>query len=282
MELLNKIYKFLGKTRKVYLRKNKNPIQIIGMLRIRNEELILEDTLDYLSSFCDGIVCFEDASTDSTYQILKKTPKVLAVIRNFNWLPDPDDRIKSETFHRYELLQLCKEYNPEWILCADADERIIGDVRGFINSTESEYIDIVRISLFDAYITIDDQQPYRRGANLCDFRSYFGPERRDIIMMWRNNNDITFQGLDCREPVFKESMRVTTAFHCQHYGKSLSIEHWEETCRYYIDHFPYEPYGRKWADRRGKAVHVLSDFSTPLYLWGEELFGNHILIHPGG
>jgi hypothetical protein len=70
--------------------------------------------------------------------------------------------------------------------------------------------------------------------------------------------------------------RVKTALYCQHYGKSLSVAHWEETCDYYIRHFPFETYGKKWTERKGKGVHTESDFGRPLYAWGGSLFANAV------
>ena len=71
---------------------------------------------------------------------------------------------------------------------------------------------------------------------------------------------------------------AATELHCQHYGKSLSVEHWEGTSDYYIRHFPFETYGRKWLDRKGQAIHTRSDFMRPLYEWGETLFANAVKI----
>ena len=71
---------------------------------------------------------------------------------------------------------------------------------------------------------------------------------------------------------------VVTGLHCQHYGKALSVEHWEETCDYYIRHFPFDTYGRKWRDRKGQAIHTQSDFMRPLYEWGDTLFANAVRI----
>ena len=57
---------------------------------------------------------------------------------------------------------------------------------------------------------------------------------------------------------------------------SLSVDHWEETCDYYIRHFPFETYGKKWTERKGQAIHTESDFKRPLYEWGDELFANAV------
>ena len=67
---------------------------------------------------------------------------------------------------------------------------------------------------------------------------------------------------------------METGLYCQHYGKSLSIDHWEETCDYYMRHFPFDTYGRKWRDRKIRAIHTQSDFMRPLYEWGDTLFAN--------
>ena len=125
-------------------------------------------------------------------------------------------------------------------------------------------------------MTPDDCAPYRPGRELLGFRRLFGPERRDILMLWRNHPQILFAEHHAREPGGVE--RTRTDLYCQHYGKSLSVEHWEETCDYYIRHFPFDTYGRKWSDRRGRAIHARSDFMRPLYEWGETLFANAVRI----
>lgn len=255
-----------------------NDYKLIVLLRIRNESLILEDTLDHLSEFCDGIVAYDDCSTDNTFEILQKHPNVLAIIKNFYWKKTIKGRQKAETAHRKKLMEIALKYNPEWLFCADADERYIGDIRDFITSNKSKGIDGVRLSLFDAYLTPTDNKAYRCG-NLKYFRKYFGVERRDILMLWRASANAVYKGLDRREPQL-ESKHIQTLFYVQHYGKALSIQHWEDTCDYYIKYFPYRTYGKKWEERKGKAIHLVSDFGTPLYIWGDELFNNSVCIHP--
>ena len=61
--------------------------------------------------------------------------------------------------------------------------------------------------------------------------------------------------------------RVRTDLYCRHYGKSRSVEHWEETCDYYV------------RDRKGRAIHTQSDFfMRPLFEWGGTLFANAVQI----
>ncbi len=246
---------------------------LIGLVRERNESLVLRDTLDHLARFVDGIVVFDDASNDDSVAIAKSHPNVLEVIVNRKWRTD---RAKEETRNRRILLESARKYTPQWFFYCDADERFEGDIRGFLTSPESAGVDGVRISLFDAYMTEDDRTPYERGE-LYNFRKHYGPERRDILMIWRNRAAVHYAGVDAREPRGVDESRVVTQFYCQHYGKALSQEHWDETCEYYSQHFP--SYSRKWEARKGKAIHTASDFGTGLYDW--HMVKQHaIKIHP--
>lgn len=49
---------------------------LIGLTRVRNESLVLQDTLDYVGEHVDAIVAYDDASTDDTPDILQNHPKV--------------------------------------------------------------------------------------------------------------------------------------------------------------------------------------------------------------
>lgn len=248
---------------------------IVGLLRVRNEELILQDTLNHLAEIVDYVVAYDDASTDATFDILWGHPSVSAVVRNHVWRRGVEERLSSETRHRGLLLNVAKSLHIfDWCLCADADERYVGAIRRALREDVPADCEGIRIRLFDAYITRDDSAPYQFGDQLFNFRRKFGPERRDILMLWRNKDTVRFEGLDAREPTV--TGKVESKFFCQHYGKSLSVEHWEETCTYYVENFPYDPYGKKWEARRGRAIHTKSDFDRPLYSWGSELFSNAV------
>lgn len=251
---------------------------LLALLRVRNEELILEDTLDHLASFADLICVYEDASNDNTREILKSHPKVSLIIENDKWLAGIDNRLISETRHRALLLEAARShYKFRWCMCCDADERYVGEIREFVTAADGEkQPDAVRIKLFDAYMTEGDDHPISQGVQLLNFRRYFGPERRDVLMLWRNADQVIFKGIDSREPVIQGAVQVN--FFCQHYGKSLSYEQWESTCSYYVNNFPWETYGKKWDSRKGKALHTESDFGRPLYEWGKQLFENAVTI----
>lgn len=248
---------------------------VVGLTRVRNEALLLPDTLDYLSGRVDAILAYDDASTDDTVAILSAHPKVALVVANRQWEEDIAARKLAEGRHRGLLLDLARKKLPhDWMLCFDPDERVTGDLRGFIAGLSGQDCDAVRVRLFDAYMTPEDQAPYTSDKQLMNFRKFYGPEQRDILMLWRNRPQIVFAEGDGRTPRGME--RITTDLYCQHYGKSLSVAHWEETCDYYIKHFPFDTYGKKWTERKGRAIHTESDFGRPLYAWGETLFANAV------
>lgn len=250
--------------------------QIVAMTRMRNEALILPDTLDYLARHVDAVIAYDDASTDETVELLRAHPKVALIIANREWERNVDARKRAEGRHRGLLLDMARAQLPhDWMFCFDPDERVTGDLRGTVGRVDAD-CDALRVRLFDAYLTTEDQAAYTSDQALIDFRRFYGPEQRDILMFWRNHEGIRFAEGDGRTP--RGMTSVETDLYCQHYGKSLSVAHWEETCDYYVQHFPYETYGAKWEARKGKAIHTESDFGNALHKWGEALFANAVAM----
>ena len=273
----------LEETESIWTRPEKHadplsPVPLVALLRVRNEALILKDTLDHLAGFADVICAYDDASTDATLEILKAHEKVSFVVQNMEWQSGIENRLLSETRHRGLLLQEARRrISFVWCMCCDADERYVGPIRQFVTSPVIDKPDAIRIQLFDAYMTEGDDHPYSEDISLTNFRRLFGPERRDILMLWKNCDSAHYVGLDAREPVVPG--RTESRFLCQHYGKSLSYQHWDATCEYYVNHFPFDSYGKKWSERRGKALHSRSDFDSALFEWGEDLFQNAVRIY---
>src|SRR6201996_8912737 len=119
---------------------------LIGITRVRNEALILQDTLDYVGKHVDAIVAYDDASTDRTLEILGAHAKVALIVANRAWEAGIEARRIAEGRHRGLLLQMAREQLPfDWMFCFDADERVTGDLRGFIEGMNSSDYDGVRV-----------------------------------------------------------------------------------------------------------------------------------------
>lgn len=239
-----------------------NTPKIIGIMRARNESLLLKDTLDHASLHVDGVIVFDDDSSDNSVDIALNHPIVLEVIKNKKWRSK--HRKWEETSNRKLLSDRAEKYGPSWIFYFDADERFEGDVRTLLHSID-ESVDAIRISLLDAYITQGDRADFTQKDNLMNFRKMFGLERRDILMIWRGGVGAQYLYPDSREPANIDENKVITRLWCQHYGKAVSIQQWEDTCKYYSENFPM--YAEKWRARMGRAVHEKSDFNTKLYAW---------------
>jgi len=95
---------------------------LVAMTRIRNEALILPDTLDYLSTQVDAIVAYDDASTDDTVDILRKHPKVALIVANRSWEADVEARKRAEGRHRGLLLDMARTELPSVLLASGKRE----------------------------------------------------------------------------------------------------------------------------------------------------------------
>lgn len=233
---------------------------IIGITRVRNEALIIEDTMRHFLHYCSDIVLYDDASTDDTVERAQNAAgDRLTVIHGDTWRTD---RQGENTRHRRIVCDTAAKMGAEWVLCFDADERLVGELPPL---TADGY----KFRLFDGYMTAAFADPYRSGP-LENLERMWGPEYRDILMLFRPEH-ASWNRTGLRAPVFSGKVELAPVY-VKHYGKCLSVQHWEETCQYYMQHFPAK-FRRRWAARRGKAIHTLSDFNRTLYTWDQLLSG---------
>lgn len=235
-------------------------MRIIGLTKIRNESSIIRDTLNHWGQVCTGgIYVYDDASTDNSVALCKESPFVKAVIEGKVW---DNDREKAEWMNRQTILTRAKmDANPDdWFVYFDADERL------YFNSWDllfAPHVRAVACQLFDIYITPEDVNKHYLD------REYVGPEYRTITMFFRNSQYLSYDKPDQRIVNLEPGIKVFIAGYIKHFGKGISVQHWEETCQYYINHWP--KYAAKWEKRLGKAVKTdyLSDFGNQLIKWSD-------------
>jgi glycosyltransferase involved in cell wall biosynthesis len=232
---------------------------VIGLTRVRNESLIIEDTIRHFLKHVDNIILYDDCSEDGTAEIAAATGAGrVFVIHGDEWR---QDREAEETRHRDLLLRHARAVGAEWALYFDADERLVGQI-----PEPEPRVNGYTFRLFDGYMTRTHREPYRNGE-LENLPRLWGPEYRDILMMFRTDERVTrFVGRDQRAPRVAGPVVRATPVYVKHFGKCISVRQWEETCDYYATYFS-KRYRKKWLARKGKAIHTLSDFDRTLYTW---------------
>lgn len=229
-------------------------------MKVRNEAHIIKDTLDNWALYCTaGIYVYDDCSDDATVAICRAHPAVIDVIEGSMW---DADREKAEWFNRQVILTRAQQDSgpDDWFAYFDADEHLYNFERHeLFNNADTGAI---ACRLYDFYITPEDVGKAYRD------REWVGPEYRTIVFFFRNSPYIKYHLPDQRIVTLGPEVK-TVPIHgdIKHYGKGFSIAQWEETCDYYIRHWP--KYADKWRKRKGKAIHddMLSDFGNPLVKW---------------
>lgn len=234
-------------------------MKIIGLTRVRNEEAIIQETLDHMATFCDLIFVYDDFSTDKTPYICKQHPKVVHVIFGQYW---DKNRKRAEFQNRADLLNTATAWaeDDDWFVYMDADERIEFAWEKLKELPRT--VIGIRMKLFDFYITPGDVKKHYSERRFC------GPEYRRILMAFRNLPTLDYSSPDQREVHLRHPGEVLNNGFVKHYGKGISVEQWEETCQYYANFFP--KYSEKWKRRMGKAIHTTSSFGNLLIKWEEK------------
>jgi glycosyltransferase involved in cell wall biosynthesis len=229
-------------------------MKLIGITRIRNEENIIKATLDHVANLVDEIYIYDDCSEDNTVEICKMHNAVKGIIEGKSWASTPGGRSEAEGKLRHDVYELAVKNGADWVYYFDADE--YAEFENLDWTADSYYL-----RLFDFYITEEDKD-----MNFLD-RKYMGPEYRDIPMLFKVNPTLKFKN---RIPTGKGISEF--GGYVKHYGKAISVEEWEKTCDYYVNHrwkgVNQELYER-WLNRRGKAIHIKSDFDRELITWDE-------------
>lgn len=237
-------------------------MKIIGLTKIRNEENIINDTLDHWGQICTGgIYVVDDASTDKTREICRSHKFVKDVLETADW---DFDRERAEYVLRQRILDRAKlDAAPDdWFVYFDADERIYFNDWQFMFEWN---VAAIACRLYDVYITPEDA-----GKEYLE-RNWVGPEYRTIVFFFKNSPYLVYNKPDQRVVDLPPGKQVVISGYVKHFGKGISVQHWEETCDYYINFWP--KYAAKWQQRKGKAVKAdyKSDFGNPLIKFNDVL-----------
>lgn len=250
-------------------------MKIIGLTKVRNESLIIKDTLDFWARYCNGgIYVYDDASNDATVEICSLHPVVKDVIGGKFWDPD---REKAEWFNRQTILMRAQQdAGPDdWFVYFDADEHLY-DFNHY-ELFDNPNVKAIACRLYDFYITPEDvEKNYKE-------RQWVGPEHRTIVFFFRNSPHLKYHLPDQRIVTLPfDTGNIPIEGDIKHYGKGFSVKHWEETCDYYIKFWP--KYSDKWRQRKGKAIHTdyLSDFGNKLIKWADRHKGFSLENQPYG
>lgn len=130
-----------------------------GFLQIYNEESKgnLRRCLDSMSSYCDLICVYDDASTDGSADIAAMYDKVKLIRGDSN-------KFNKEMHHKHQLLEFAKTFNPDWIFWLDADEVVEkrgedGEIRKLCEDSRFDSYDFRQVNFWrsERYYRLDEQ-----------------------------------------------------------------------------------------------------------------------------
>lgn len=97
---------------------------ILALLSVRDEMRFLPGLIENLALQVDGVVAFDDGSSDGSGEYLACQEIVLEVVHG------PAERgVFDEAANYMELVTAALRYQPDWLLVIDADERLERDFR---------------------------------------------------------------------------------------------------------------------------------------------------------
>jgi hypothetical protein len=171
------------------------------------------------------------------------------------------DRERAEWFNRQALLNSARRFMQEgsdWICYFDADEHPV-DID--MDRVDWEQAEALSLDLYDVHITPEDVD------GLYLDRRWVDSQFRRIPFFFRLQSWSGYAQPDQRIMTYQQirGPRCFPVGLCKHYGKGLSVGHWEKKCDYYANTFGPK-YADKWRLRRGKAIKTdyKSDFGEPL------------------
>ncbi|MFC1651546.1 methyltransferase domain-containing protein [Patescibacteria group bacterium] len=222
------------------MKKNK----LIGLTRVKDEKMMMQEHLDHMSKFCDEIWVYDDLSSDGTYEIAKKHPKVKKVIQTSkNWKPKKygivSDPLELGKKNQRLMDEASKKSGADWFVFMDVDEFLDEDlIKELPKMLQNQKHDAICLELYDFFITEKDKdKPYK--GDLQAIRPYCGTEYRHQLFLWRNLKGLYFREGTHREPDGLKKSRTLYSHHkIKHYGKAKSIEDYKKKAKLYRKYRP--------------------------------------------
>ena len=221
---------------------------LIGITRVRNEALVLRDTLDYVGKHVDAIVAYDDAIRTARWTFFANT-RNRAIVANQSWEADIAARRIAEGRHRGLLLQTAREHLQfDWMFCFDADERVTGDLR---SSWKQRIPAIATACGFSCSTPMSPpaiRRPIKPVANCWAFAASSAGTagHSDVVAKPAGGRlrGAPWAGAGRRRTRGDRPLLPTLWQGAV--GRTLGRD-----CEYYMRHFPFDTYGRKWRDRKG-------------------------------
>jgi 2-polyprenyl-3-methyl-5-hydroxy-6-metoxy-1,4-benzoquinol methylase len=137
--------------------------RVIGMMRIKNEEEYIEQTLQMAAKVADGFVILDDGSTDRTPELCRSHPKVI----RYEYQKEP---ITDEARDKNRLLGMALDENPDWLLALDGDE-VLEDIAPYILRREIASVPPdVTVFTFNFLYMWDNHYSYRVDGRYTNLR----------------------------------------------------------------------------------------------------------------
>ena len=134
---------------------------LIAGITTKNEEWIIDKTLNAVTQFCDKVVVYDDGSEDKTEEICKSYDKVVWKVR-----APHDPLIREEAKQRLELINILGNYDPDYVLLLDADEIPTPSIVAFMDNI-NEDVNLLRARMINLW---GNESKYR----VDSYRTKFG------------------------------------------------------------------------------------------------------------
>jgi len=220
-------------------------MKLVGLTRVKNEEMMMQEHLDHMAKFCDSICVYDDRSTNGTLEIIKNHPKVKKILRTSKrWKPKPVGTVKDplELWKKNQkmLNAARRSLKPDWFIFLDIDEFFDEDLlRDLPKLLKTKDYDAICFQMYDFFITEKDKdKPYK--GDIQSIRSYAGTEYRDQLFLFRNISGLYFKEAAHKEPIgFKNDRILYTKYKIKHYGKAKSVEDYYQKSKHYLKYRPH-------------------------------------------